>query len=155
MATTSYTQNLGLSAWGASDRPKRIDFVTDNTIIDQVLGEHVNNSDIHVTAEDKARLQNPYTVYTYLGDGEAQRTIELSDEYKFAIVFQKFYPMVEIDSNQNIVSHFAVVGRSFGSSANIELRKQSLVVTQDTEATDGVINNFNEAEGQYVALLFK
>lgn len=155
MATTSYTQNLGLCAWNAGDRPKRIDFVTDNNIIDEVLGEHVNNSSIHVTEEEKTRFENPYTVYTYLGDGAANKTIELTDEYTFAIVFQKFYPTVEIDSNQNIISHFAVVGRSFGSSANITLSKQSLVVTQDTVATDGVINNFNEAEGQYVALLFK
>ena len=50
MASSNYTPNLHLSAWNASDRPKRADFVSDNTIIDTQLGGHIANSGIHVSA---------------------------------------------------------------------------------------------------------
>ncbi len=155
MASTSYTQNLGLCAWQSTDRPKRVDFVNDNSIIDEKLGEHLKNANIHVTKEEKDRISNPYTVFTYAGDGAASKTFTLSDSYTFAIVFQKYYPAAQVTSNNTVVSHFAVVGRLFGSSANITLKSDSIVVTQDTTAVDGVINNFNENGGQYVVLLFK
>lgn len=155
MASTSYTENLGLCAWQATDRPKRVDFVNDNSIIDEKLGGHLKNTYIHVTSEEKEKLNNPYTVFTYAGDGAASKTFALSDTYTFAIVFQKFYPPIEVKSGNTVVSHCAVVGRLFGSSANITLKSDSIVVTQDTTATDNVINNFNENGGQYVILLFK
>ena len=56
MATSNYTPNLHLSAWEATDRPKRADFVSDNTIIDTQLGGHIANGNIHLNADEKARL---------------------------------------------------------------------------------------------------
>lgn len=155
MASSSYTPNLGLCAWKSTDRPKRIDFVNDNSIIDTKLGEHLADTTVHVTAEEKAKYDSPYTVLSYIGDGEATQKIALDESYTFAIVFQKYYPAVEIDSSNNAVSHFAIVGRAFGSSSNISMNTTSITVTQDSTASDGVINNFNEAQGQYVILLFK
>lgn len=155
MASTSYTNNLGLCAWDGTDRPKRIDFVNDNAIIDEKLGEHLINSNIHVTAEEKIQFLNPYTVFSYAGDGAKTKTFTLDGTYTFAIIFQKFYPPVEIDDSGNVVSRFSIVGRVFGSSSSVSLTSNTIVVTQDTEATDGVINNFNESAGQYVVVLFK
>ena len=48
MASSSFTKNLGLCSWSETDRPKRIDFVTDNLLIDEKLGEHLADSDIHI-----------------------------------------------------------------------------------------------------------
>lgn len=155
MASTSYTNNLGLCAWSGSDRPKRMDFVNDNAIIDEKLGDHLANTAIHVTADEKIQFLNPYTVFSYAGDGAKTRTFTLDSSYSFAIVFQKYYPPVEIDDNGNTVSHLSIVGRVFGSSSSVSLTSNSIIVTQDSEPTDGVKNNFNEAQGQYVAILFK
>lgn len=154
MASTSYTGHLGLCAWQGNDRPKRIDFVNDNAIIDKKLGEHLIDTNKHVTAEEKIRFANPYSVFSYAGDGSKTKTFQLDDSYSFAIVFQKFCPSVEIDDNSDTVVHFAVAGRVFGSSTGVTLTGNSLIVTQDEQATEGVKNNFNEAQGQYVALLF-
>ena len=155
MASSSYTSNLGLCAWESSDRPKRIDFVNDNAIIDEKLGDHIVNSAIHVTAEEKIQFLNPYTVFSYVGDGATTRTFTLDGSYTFAIVFQKNCPPVEIDDSGNAVSHFSIVGRVFGSSSSVSLTSSTIVVTQDSTATDGIKNNFNEEQGQYVAVLFK
>ena len=108
----------------------------------------------NITAEEKIRFANPYSVFSYAGDGSKTKTFQLDDSYSFAIVFQKFCPSVEIDGNSDTVVHFAVAGRVFGSSTGVTLTGNSLIVTQDEQATEGVKNNFNEAQGQYVALLF-
>lgn len=155
MAATAYTPNLGLCQWEPADRPKRIDFVNDNSIIDTKLGEHLANTYVHVTQAEKEKYNSPYRVLTYAGDGANSKTISLDTSYTFAIVFQKYYPPVETDSAGNSVVHMAIVGRQFGSNSNLTLKSDSIVVTQDTTASDGVINNFNENEGQYVVLLFR
>ncbi|MBE6824872.1 MAG: hypothetical protein E7513_05945 [Ruminococcaceae bacterium] len=155
MASTSYTKNLGLCAWESTDRPKRMDFVQDNNIIDTKLGEHIVDSGIHVTQDEKDAIASPYKVVTYVGDGAAQKTISLDKSYSYAIVFQKFYPPVEMDSNGNAVIRFAIVGRTFGSNADIMLKSNSIVVVQGASVTEGMKNNFNEDEGQYVIMLFR
>ncbi len=155
MASTSYTENLGLCAWNPTDKPKRIDFVNDNAKIDTKLGGHIIDDSIHVSAEEKARFLQPYTVVTYAGDGAQTRTLSLDNEYTFAIVFQKHYPSITTDSSGNTVIRSAVVGRAFGSNSGLILKSDSIVLSQQTTPTDSVINNFNELYGQYVMILFR
>lgn len=155
MASSSFTPNLGLCAWSDTDRPKRIDFVSDNLLIDEKLGSHLADSDIHITQDEKQRMLTPYTVFEYAGNGESERALAISGTYSFVILYQKFYPAVTKDDDGNFVSHLCFAGRLFGSGGEVTLQSDKLIVTQDSTATDGVKNNFNENHGQYVALLFK
>lgn len=155
MASSSFTQNLGLCSWEETDKPKRIDFIADNLIIDEKLGEHLSDSKIHITQSERERFLKPYTILTYAGNGNAQRTFSLTDTYSFVFVIQKFYPSVSKDEQGNFVSHFSFASRLYGSSGEITLSNTELIVTQDSEAVDGVKNNFNEDHGQYIAILFK
>lgn len=155
MASSSFTPNLGLCAWSDTDRPKRIDFVSDNLLIDEKLGTHLADSDIHITQDEKQRMLTPYTVFEYAGNGESERALAISGTYSFVILYQKFYPAVTKDDDGNFVSHLCFAGRLFGSGGEVTLQSDKLIVTQDSTATDGVKNNFNENHGQYVALLFK
>ena len=41
MASSYKTTHLGLNSWTGSDKPKRIDFVTDNEILDEALEDTV------------------------------------------------------------------------------------------------------------------
>lgn len=155
MSSSSFTPNLGLCSWSETDRPKRIDFVSDNLLIDEKLGTHLADSDIHITADEKQRMLAPYTVLEYQGDGQSERALGVSGTYSFAIVYQKFYPAVTRDNDGNYVSHLAFAGRLFGSGGEINLTNDKLIVTQNSTATDSIKNNFNENLGQYVAILFK
>ncbi len=155
MAATEFTENFGLCAWKETDKPKRIDFVNDNTIIDAKMAEHFSDTTLHLTAEEKDALLSPYSKFTYVGDGSASRKIPLDMSYSFAIVFQKFYPATTIDENNNAVARLGIAGRVFGTSGGVNLTSDSIVLSQDTTATDKVLNNFNENEGQYVVLLFR
>ncbi len=155
MASTSFTPNLGLCSWQPSDRPKRIDFVSDNQKIDEILGTHIDDKDVHVTAQEKAIYSSPYKVVTYVGDGQSTRTLSLDKEYTFAIVFDKNSPIQKSDTNGDTILKFALVGRMFGSQSNITLNSNSITVTEDTTSTDGIKNSFNEQYGQYVMILFR
>lgn len=155
MASTSYTPNLGLCAWQSQDRPKRMDFVSDNQKIDDVLGAHINDKSLHVTAQEKEAYSSPYKVVTYIGDGQSSRTLSLDKAYTFAIVFSKNNPPQKTDLSGNVILKFAVVGRLFGSQSNLMLNSDSITVTEDTAVVDGVINSFNEQYDQYVMILFR
>lgn len=155
MASTNYTANLGLCDWAATDKPKRADFVSDNNTLDTVVGGHIADTNIHVTAAEKALYSKPYSVFTYAGDGEATRTISVSDSPKLAIVFQKYEPFVTVDADNNNVVHCAIVYYGLGASSGVSLSTTALTVSQDTTATDGIINNLNEEYGQYVVVLFR
>lgn len=157
MASSNFTENIGLCNWTGEDRPKRTDFVNDNNIIDNLLGNHLSDKNIHVTIDDKERYLHPYMVKTYSGDGRETKTIELSEDFNVAIVCQRHCPLTEFDSSGNAVCHFAIAGKTFGSthSKGVTFSGNNLLVRQDTTAADGIINNFNEEFGQYVIILLR
>ena len=154
MATSNYTPKLHLSAWADSDRPKRADFVSDNSIIDTELGGHIENSAIHVTEEEKAKLTEPYISGIYAGSGESERTIQLSFAPRFAIVYKRNAPPVAYSSGVTLVnSGYAFYGR--GGTAGVSLTTAGVVVTQTAADSSGIAVNLNESGGQYTVVAFK
>ncbi|MBQ3264329.1 MAG: hypothetical protein IJH07_00995 [Ruminococcus sp.] len=154
MATSNYTPNLHLSAWLDSDRPKRADFVSDNSIIDTQLGGHIADSTIHVTSQEKAKLTEPFIFNVYSGTGESSRTISLSFQPKLVIVFKRGVPFVTCSGSVNNVN--AAVGcYGHGCSAGIGISSSGVVVTQDAAASDGVKVCLNESGAQYSIVAFK
>lgn len=154
MAASNYTTNLRLCAWRATDRPKRADFVADNTILDTAVGGHINNQNLHFTVDEKAKLSEPFVCAVYAGSGEAQRTISLEFEPKFAIVFKRGVPPVVYESGVNVVnSGYACYGN--GSSAGISVSSSGVTVTEESTATNGVRLSLNESGSQYTIVVFK
>ena len=154
MASSNYTTNLGLCNWAASDHPKRADFVSDNGIIDSVLGGHVNNAAIHMSAAEKAQALAPFDVRVYSGSGEASRTISAGFRPSFAIVYKKDSPPVAYDNGTTVVnSAYCLYGS--GSSAGLSIVSSGISVQQQAAAVSGVRISLNEADCQYVAVLFK
>ena len=154
MATSNYTPNLHLSAWSDSDRPKRADFVSDNSIIDTQLGGHLADTTGHLTAQEKAKLSEPFVFNVYTGTGESSRTISLSFQPKLAIVFKRGVPFVTYSNGVNSVN--AAVGcYGHGCSEGISLSSSGVVVTQSAAATDGVKICLNETDSQYTVIAFK
>lgn len=153
MATSNYTPNLHLSAWNASDRPKRADFVSDNTIIDTQLGGHIANSGIHLSADEKAKLNEPYISVMYAGTGESQRTIALDFRPRFVFVYKRAVPFVTYSNGVNVVNA-AVGSYSHGATAGVSLTSNGVSVSQG-EATNGIKVNLNENNAQYTIIAFK
>ena len=154
MASSNYTANLHLCAWNENDRPKRADFVSDNNIIDTQLGGHINNSGIHLTAAEKAKLSSPFECTVYAGSGEAERTVSVGFVPKFVIVYKRGEAPVSYVNGVTVVNcGFAYYGS--GGSAGASISSSGVVVTQSSSAVNGVRVNLNEEDAQYALVAFK
>ena len=153
MASSNYTENLHLSAWTDSDRPKRADFVSDNTIIDTQLGGHIANSAIHLTAEEKQKLDTPYAFKLYSGSGESSRSVQLDFAPRFVVVFKRNAPSVAYENSVTVInSGYASYGN--GATTGVSLSSGSVTVTE-TAAVNGVRVSLNESGSQYTIVAFR
>lgn len=146
MPSTNKTQYLSLNQWADFDRPVRNDFNSDNAIVDSVLGGHVNNSDLHITAEDKEYLAAPHQVYSYTGTGDASKTVTLTEGFKFIAVFAKDKPLAGSDA---VYSALGYVGLGASSGLSISASGTGFTVSQG----DGIC--LNESGVQYRVIMFK
>ena len=154
MATSNYTPNLHLSAWADGDRPKRADFVSDNTIIDTQLGCHIANNSVHVTAQEKAKISEPFVSIIYSGSGESSRTIILGFQPKMVFVYKRGVPFVTYSGGVNLVN--AACGfYGNGTSVGISIASTGVNVSQSAEASNGVKVCLNESGSQYTVIAFK
>ena len=154
MASSNYTSNLHLCAWADSDRPKRADFVSDNNIIDTQLGGHILNDDIHLSAAQQDKLNTPFTVSVYQGNGSAERTIQLDFTPRFALVFKRgAIPAGFIDSINTANCGFATNG--YGFTTGISITTSGVIVRQIAQNADGVCVSLNENGTQYTLIAFK
>lgn len=153
MASSGHTPHLGLCQWASSDKPKRADFVSDNSIIDSALGGHIANTAIHLTAAEKAKLSESFVVRAYAGTGASSQAISVDFQPKFALVYKKNAPPVSYSSG-NIIVNAAVGAYGFGGSQGLTVSSSGITVSQSS-AAGGVAVNLNENEEQYVAIIFK
>lgn len=155
MSSTNKTDYLKLNSWLGTDRPQRIDFVDDNTIIDNAIKNHVQNTTIHCTSTDKSKIENPYVMISYTGTGEETNVITFAFNPKLAIVFAKDSPPVEINSSGNTIVNQAIVAKSQGGTGGATINGYNVTVTQSTSAINGVFLNLNKYNGQYCVIGFK
>lgn len=154
MSSSNYTPNLHLNAWADSDRPKRADFVADNTIIDTRLGGHLADSGIHVTAAEKAKLNEAVVSTVYAGSGESTRSISLDFTPRVAIVFKRGTPFVQYSGSVNTV-YAACAAYSHGGSAGLTIGNNAVTVTEQASAENGVRISLNASGSQYTLIAFK
>ena len=155
MSSSEKTEYLNLNAWLGTDRPQRIDFVDDNTIIDTAIKNHVQNATMHCTSTEKAKIDNPYTAISYVGTGDETNVITFAFTPKMVLVFQKDVPPIQTDSSGNILINKSVVVKSHGGIGGVIINGYDVTVTQSTTAEDGVIYNLNKLKGQYCIVGFK
>lgn len=154
MASSSYTTNLGLSNWSASDRPKRADFVSDNNIIDSVLGGHMADTTAHMTAAQKEAALQPYATMIYAGSGTDNRAVTTDFAPKFVMVFKKNAAPTENESGNTLVNSGAAA-YGHGGSAGVSVSSTGFVVRQQSTASDGMRFSLNESGCQYFAVVFR
>lgn len=146
MPSTNKTTHLNLNQWTASDRPMRNDFNNDNSIVDSVLGGHIGDGSIHVTAQEKQYLTDPMAVQIYTGDGTAQRTLTASAEFRFMLVFAKNKPFA---LNGKAYSAAGYLGMGCSAGLTVSASGSGFTVSQSDEAS------LNESGVEYRAVLFK
>ncbi len=158
MPTNNKTPNLNLNSWLGTDKPKRQDFVDDNNTIDSVLGSHISNTLIHMSAAEKELLNSTISVGTLAGDGNATCTHTLDFSPKFVLIFAKGEVPIKYDAtNSYYVYNFAIATQNtYGSTLGATLNGAELTL-QQTQSTpsDSIFINLNKYFKQYVYLAFK
>lgn len=155
MSSTNKTEYLKLNQWLGSDRPQRIDFVDDNRIIDDAIKLHNANSGIHITSEQKDKINEPYVMQSYGGTGSETYSINLGFSPKFVIVFTKNSAPMQIDSSGDIIVNQSFVAKSNGTAGGVTINGNNVIVTQSSTATDSIKYNLNKLNGQYCIIAFK
>lgn len=154
MASTNHTANLGLCSWSASDRPKRADFVSDNSIIDSALGGHLADTTLHMSSAEKTKALEPFESFIYSGNGDASRTISTGFRPSFVIVYKRGAAPVEYTGGVNVVNS-ACAFYGHGGTAGLSVSSSGAVVTQQSAASDGKRLSLNETDCQYTLIAFK
>ncbi len=156
MPTNSKT-SLGLNSWLGTDKPKRSDFVADNTLLDTLLTGHFSDLSKHLSAADRTLLTQGFAVGTYTGNGQATQVITLPFEARLVIVFCQYRPanLYRTSGGYN-ENNFAVVSKS-GSTMGVSLSAAKLTVTQtqSTPSAGGTLNNFNSSIDDYTYIAFR
>lgn len=88
MPSANKTPHFGLNNWSGTDKPKCSDFVQDNLLIDAALHTHSSDPDLHLSPQDRDRLDRLVTSGFYIGSGNPERTLALSFAPSFAVVFR-------------------------------------------------------------------
>ncbi len=154
MPTNNKTNKLGLNAWAATDKPKRADFVSDNQTIDSVLGGHLENTDMHLSAAQRAKIAAPFVIGAFGGDGAAEGVIVLEFSPSLVIFAQQSSAPAKQSGSETVVGMgFATPSHSSGG---IRLSGTRIYVTQ-TQGTpsNGIRYNLNAASAQYMYIAFK
>lgn len=155
LGSTNKTERLGLSGWVYSDAPKMIDFATDNNIIDSVLGKHVSNTSMHLSEDERTIFENRIVSVLMAGNGNSSRTVTLSYAPKLVQIFLKNAPSASWDADKScMVINSSFVLQKGISSGGLTLSDKSLVITQSSSPSNGVMYNLNEAYKQYVIICY-
>lgn len=152
MPSINKTPYLGLHMWDSSDRPTRADFVSDNYAIDSAVGNHVNNTVIHLSEEEKGKITQPYVFAVLQGTDEETRSYTLDFTPSVVIYFAASTPAVTTESGSTVVNQaFSIFG--YGSSGGLSIGNNVLKIKQ--KEIDNVLYNLNNSSKQYYLVAFK
>lgn len=160
MSSTNKTKNLGLNSWIGSDKPKRIDFNTDNEIIDKVVSEHTDDNVVHINDSERDKWNNYMFTGMYYGDGTTKRVITTACpfEAKVGFVFANNRTInIARFSESKHNNYFGIFG-FYANTLGVKLNDDgtSLTVNQSASAvTANEYINLNESGVAYHYVMFR
>ena len=95
MPSSFKTDKLQLNFWANIDRPVRSDFNRDNAIIDSAVGDHIENTLVHLTDDDRSKLRDTYQIRVLQGTDEDVRELTLSFSPSVVIYYAVGKPPVQ------------------------------------------------------------
>ncbi len=155
MGSSNKTTKLNLNKWLETDKPKRSDFIYDNEIIDEVLGEHLEDYNMHLSAVDRKSFSAPTTIYTYVGDGSDSRTLTMSIPCTGVFVIQSGKPPVEKGSDENLIINFSYALNDNTSSPALMLRNKTSLTIKNYTSPNGEVINLNSGYTPYYILCIR
>ena len=153
MGSTYKTTNLNLNKWAANDCPKRVDFNYDNEIIDEVLGEHIDDSEKHLSIADREYFASPVSIMTYSGNGNTQRTITVP-QCTAVFVYRIGASPVEM-AGGNVVHNFCYAGYGHIGSSALVITSKTTISVRNYTSYNGEVINLNTNGEDYVVIAMR
>ncbi len=153
MPSTNKTPHLQLNSWLGTDIPKRADFVADNEILDSAVYNHTSDSTAHLTSAEKGRVSEPFTSSVILGNGMQTASVNVGFAPKLAIMYKIEAPLTKYNGSYTDV--YAAIAAPNGISGGISISGTSVIINQNTAASNGVKYNLNENNSRYILLAFR
>ena len=160
MAATYHTTHLGLSLWAQTDCPQWVDFLQDNQKLDQQVGGHIQDSALHLTAEEKQYLSQRSASVTYTGTGSGTQSVTLPFlPRKLTVLAQGKPPMVpRSDGGWDVYMETWVAGEEAAAygTGGVTVAADTLAAQFAEEAFSGessVYHALNRSGVTYVVVL--
>jgi hypothetical protein len=157
MPTTNKTPNLGLNNWVGTDKPKRSDFVEDNTLLDTILGTHLADKAAHLSENDRAALEYPISTGMLGGNGKAVGMFELPFAARAVFAFYRGHPMSEYNPDKKYTYINAAAATTTGNTPGIIMTGNRVELSQSQTEPEpgGYFLNMNQSYGQYFYIAFR
>lgn len=154
---TNHKTSLGLNSWLGTDKPKRIDFVEDNTLLDSLLTAHFNDTEKHLSVDDRTMLSQAFVMGNYLGDGQAQQTITMPFEPRMVLVFFMNRPAIYYRSSGGYYENNFAIALKGSAMGGARLNGATLTVSEDqtAPAAGGIRMNLNSQDSAYAYVAFR
>lgn len=137
MASSLKTEKLGLNQWSGDDKPKREDFNSDNQILETLVGTHVFKDTVHVTPEEKDKINTYCFCMMYIGDGAADRVIDIGFKAKVAFVFPIDKPFSVYNTTENKLYNYAAAAISTHHTTGLRITENGFAVSNSGTAVQG------------------
>ena len=158
MSSSNKSEFLGLNIWSGSDIPKMADFNYDNSTVDAAMKNHCNDTDIHISDEERAKWNSPYYMNVYFGDSGANRTIETGCPFapSFGIIFANVTAPSTANFASKMHTHFSAFVSKRANTLGANLSGTTLTVKQSTAAVTGSeYASLNASGYTYCYILFR
>lgn len=158
MSSTGKTDFLKLNKWSSTDIPKRVDFNSDNELIDSTFKDHFNNDDRHVLDSEREAWNMPFYSGVYYGNGDLKRTIETGCPFEpcFGIIFAGGMPTSVVDFSTKYKYNYVGFLSKRSSTSGLTLDKNNFTISVDTfPVTAGEYIRLNSAGLTYCYVLFR
>lgn len=123
---------------------------------DLLCGSHIQNTDIHLSAEQKTALDSPFVASSYFGTGTLSRTIELDFTPSLIIIIRDGMPLISADYSGNSNYSIAAIGFNGAATMGLEYTGNGFKVKNSTsDFYGGCYPNLNELGKTYQFIAFR
>lgn len=123
---------------------------------EHLCASHINDTAIHLSADQQSFLDAPFESGSYIGTGTATRSISLGFKPSLVIVLGSGFPFMAFDQTANKYYAMAAVALESGSSLGIELTSTGFKTRSgDSTGSKGCHPLLNEAASTYFYIAFK
>ena len=158
MSSAGKTNFLKLNKWSSTDVPKRVDFNSDNELVDKAIKDHFENDNRHLSDSERETWNMPFYAGSYYGNGALQRTIVTNCPFEpcFGIIFAGGMPTSVVDFNNKTKYNYLGLLSKRGGTSGLSLSKSDFTISTDGFAvTNGELISLNNTGLTYYYVLFR